>query len=84
MGSFNPATETIIDYLRRKTKEVKNKRDLVRATGVEDWTISKLLNSDHSPSLKKIQPLFSYFIQEDLKANRRVRTKPAGKKTSIN
>jgi predicted transcriptional regulator len=71
---FNPLEETIIDYLLRRCNDYPNKSDLVRATGVSHANISKMINTDSSPRLVTIQPLFKFFIEEDLKASRRRKT----------
>jgi hypothetical protein len=71
---FNPAEETIIDYLLRRCNDYPNKSDLVRETGICHGNLSKLINKKHSARVQTIQPLFSYFIKEDLKASRRRKT----------
>jgi hypothetical protein len=81
---FDPLKETIIDYVLRKAAVYKRKRDLADASGVPEWNISKIVNQVNSPTLKTVQPLFQYFIDQDAKAKRRRKDKPSGQSVAIN
>jgi hypothetical protein len=87
---FDPLKETITEYLIRKISAYRNKRDLLRDlnaerdTGINDWTISKILREKHSPSLEKIQPLFDYFILQDIAESKRTRKKTIFKTEVVN
>lgn len=69
--AFDPANESIMEYLLRRCDDYPNKSDLVRATGISHGNLSKFLNSKHNPRVGTIQPLFSFFIREDRKTSRR-------------
>lgn len=76
---FEPTKETIFEYIKRKVDAYDNKRVLLRELrnegieGIEDWTISKIVRNIHSPTLDKVQPLFSYFVKQDEAKKKRSR-----------
>ncbi len=59
--------EPIYDYLKRRLAEAEGRhREIARATGVPQQTVSRIHNGEAAnPTLRVAQPLLDYFLAEE-------------------